>query len=582
MKPRIRPLAFLAPVLALAHPMGNFSVSHYSRIEVTAPGGAAIRYVLDLAEIPTFELLQQWRMDASGPRAELERHAADQARQWAGNLKIELDGRAVKPQFERASMVLDKGAGGMAILRVIAELRVQGAPGKAAGGCSLRYQDGNFPDRAGWKEIVIVAGAGTVLDRASPAGTDRSHELTAYPQDPLVAPLQDVAAAVSWQSSAPVPTETAAATTGLPPTGGTAGAASKPGGAPEDTAAALLPQAGAAAGAATTTGAALQAPAAATGPLSGATAPATADVAPQGSAATEPLSAGAAAQPGQTAPGMVVRGDYLSKLLHQGEIGWGMMLVGMVVAFGLGSIHALSPGHGKTIVAAYLVGARGTARHALFLGGMVTFTHTITVFFLGLVTLFLSRYVLPERIYPVLGAISGASIVWIGATLLYKRIRVAFGGSGVHFHPHPHGHDHDHHHPHTHEHGGLVHDHGDGHVHSHVPEGDISLGSLVALGASGGLVPCPSALVLLLSSVALGRVGLGLTLLVAFSAGLAVVLSGIGLVVLYAKNLLPDSQKTARHALFRYLPVASAAVIVCAGILMTGVALGVIRPLAGV
>ncbi len=107
------------------------------------------------------------------------------------------------------------------------------------------------------------------------------------------------------------------------------------------------------------------------------------------------------------------------------------------------------------------------------------------------------------------------------------------------------------------------------------------MGSLIALGASGGLVPCPSALVLLLSSVALGRVALGLTLLVAFSAGLAVVLSGIGLVVLYAKHLLPDNEKTAQHAAFRYLPVASAAVIVCAGILMTGVALGWIRPFAG-
>ena len=108
------------------------------------------------------------------------------------------------------------------------------------------------------------------------------------------------------------------------------------------------------------------------------------------------------------------------------------------------------------------------------------------------------------------------------------------------------------------------------------------MGSLIALGASGGLVPCPSALVLLLSSVALGRIALGLTLLLAFSAGLAVVLSGIGLMVLYAKHLLPDSRKTANSLAFRYLPVASAAVIVCAGILMTGVALGVIRPFAGV
>ncbi len=123
----------------------------------------------------------------------------------------------------------------------------------------------------------------------------------------------------------------------------------------------------------------------------------------------------------------MVRGDFLSRLLHQGDIGWGMMLVGMVVAFGLGAMHALSPGHGKTIVAAYLVGSRGTPKHAMFLGAMVTFTHTISVFFLGLVTLFLSQYVLPEKIYPVLGAISGLSIVWIGGMLFYQRMRAATG-----------------------------------------------------------------------------------------------------------------------------------------------------------
>jgi nickel/cobalt exporter len=281
---------------------------------------------------------------------------------------------------------------------------------------------------------------------------------------------------------------------------------------------------------------------------------------------------------------MVVRGDFLSRLLHQGEIGWGAMIVGMLVAFGLGSIHALSPGHGKTIVAAYLVGSRGTPKHAIFLGAMVTFTHTISVFFLGLTTLFLSQYVLPEKIYPVLGAVSGLSIVWIGGALFYRRMRLAlgYGPAGHHHHG---GNDHDHSHAdhsHDHAHGGLTHDHGDGHVHSHIPEGEISMASLIALGASGGLVPCPSALVLLLSSVALGRIALGLTLLIAFSAGLAVVLSAIGLVVLYAKHLLPDRQKNATNLAFRYLPVASAAIITCAGIIMTFVALGVIRPFAGV
>jgi len=316
---------------------------------------------------------------------------------------------------------------------------------------------------------------------------------------------------------------------------------------------------------------------------------------------------GSPAQPGAG------QADYLARLLHQGELGWAAILVGMIVAFGLGAVHALSPGHGKTIVAAYLVGTRGTPGHAIFLGAMVTFTHTISVFLLGLTTLFLSRFVLPEKIFPVLGVISGVSIVWIGAILLYQRIRAARrvaphhhhehahahahshthdsghehpnGHEHEHAHAHSHAHDHGHEHTHGHdghEHGGMVHDHGDGHVHSHMPD-EVSLGSLIALGASGGLVPCPSALVLLLSAVALGRIGLGLILLVAFSLGLAGVLMAIGLVVLYAKHLLPDSRKSATHPAFRLLPVASAAIIVCIGLVMTAASLGFIRgPLAGV
>src|SRR5581483_2909882 len=196
-------------------------------------------------------------------------------------------------------------------------------------------------------------------------------------------------------------------------------------------------------------------------------------------------------------------------------------------------------------------------------------------FLLGLTTLFLSQYVLPEKLIPVLGAISGISIVWIGATLLVKRARRlrVHGHTHDHDHEHPH-HDHDHSHDHHHDHD---HDHGPG-GHSHVPEGDVTMGSLIALGASGGLVPCPSALVLLLSAIGLGRTGLGMLLLVAFSAGLAVVLMGIGVVVLYAKHLLPDSRKAAANPAFRIIPVLSAALIVCIGLLMTGVSLGWIQP----
>lgn len=267
-----------------------------------------------------------------------------------------------------------------------------------------------------------------------------------------------------------------------------------------------------------------------------------------------------------------ISSDYLSRLLERGHLGWGVVAIGMLAAFAMGAVHALSPGHGKTIVAAYLVGTRGTVKHAAFLGLMVTFTHTITVFFLGFVTLFLSRYVLPEKIYPVLGAASGLAIAWIGMSLFWKRLRAARGAAA-----NGHHHHHDHDHGHQHDGGAYAHDHGDGHVHTHVPEGEVSMASLVALGASGGLVPCPSALVLLLSAIALGRIAIGLILLVAFSTGLAVVLMAIGITVVYAGHWIPDSGKAAGHPAFRYLPVASAAVIVCAGVIMTGVALGLIR-----
>ena len=238
---------------------------------------------------------------------------------------------------------------------------------------------------------------------------------------------------------------------------------------------------------------------------------------------------------------------YLAHLLQRHQLGWVAMVTGLAVAFGLGAVHALSPGHGKTIVAAYLVGSRSTPWHAVLLGATVTFTHTVSVFFLGFVTLFLSRFVLPEKIYPVLGAVSGLSIVWVGGTLFYQRLHALRR--------------------HRHQ----------VHVHSYVPEGEVTLGSLMALGASGGLVPCPSALVLLLSSVALGKVALGLTLLVAFSLGLAVVLTAIGLAALFAGHLLPDREKASQNAAFRYLPVASAGIITVVGAVMTAAALGWIR-----
>lgn len=450
---------------AFAHPMGNFSVNHYTRVEVGADC-ARLRYVLDLAEIPTFELFQQWGLDASSSRAELERHAAMQARQWAAKLAVRLDGRVVRPVVGAVRLVLSDGAANLPVARIATDLRVPAAGGR------IEYEDRNYPDRAGWKEIVIRAGPQVTVRHASHGAHDLSRELTAYPQDPMLAPPQDLRAALAWEA-APVPISRLAPPAPLP----------------------------------------VAVPAARAG----------------------------------RAPGTVTRGDFLSRLLKRSDIGWRLTLIGLLAAFGLGAIHALSPGHGKTIVAAYLVGSRGTFRHAVFLGGMVTFTHTVSVFLLGFVTLFLSRRIMPERLFPVLGAISGLAIVWVGTTLLWQRIR--------HWRAHRrhHHHDHDHHHP--------------------VPDGGVTLAGLAALGVSGGLVPCPSALVLLLSAVSLGRVGLGLLLLVGFSAGLAVVLTGIGVAAVYARNLLPESRRLAESPVMRLIPAISAAFIVCVGLVMTGVAL---------
>jgi nickel/cobalt transporter (NicO) family protein len=184
----------------------------------------------------------------------------------------------------------------------------------------------------------------------------------------------------------------------------------------------------------------------------------------RGETAVLPKDGGAPAESGPAALSPAKQSghrDYLSRLLGGGEVTPLMLAAGLCVAFGLGAMHALSPGHGKTIVAAYLVGSRGTMRHAILLGGLVTFTHTISVFALGIGVLLFESYIVPDQVIPVLGAISGLSIVAIGALLLYRRTRALH-----HDHQHLHGHAHHHaHHHHDHHHD---HHHHDGHHHNTV------------------------------------------------------------------------------------------------------------------
>ncbi len=231
-----------------------------------------------------------------------------------------------------------------------------------------------------------------------------------------------------------------------------------------------------------------------------------------------------------------------------------VMLFSLLLSLILGAGHALTPGHGKTIVGAYLVGNRGKAKDAVILGLTTTITHTSSVFVLGFVTMFVSNYILPERLFPWLELISGALVVLIGLRMFWQRF-LAFARFGyVQQHSHD---DHDH-------------DHGP-HTHTHDAPPPMTLRGLLALGISGGLLPCPSALVVMLGAIALHRIAFGMVLIVAFSLGLAGVLTGIGLLLVYAQRLFERIPSDGR--LLRGVSVVSAAVVTVAGLVITAGAL---------
>ena len=415
--------ALVLPVVASAHPLGNFTVNRFSRIEVAGPR-IYVRYVLDLAEIPTF---QAGKIDAPS-----------YARRIARGAHLTVNGRRVRLIPVETALAHPAGAGGLRTTRLETILRGPMLDGAS----SVEYRDTNYADRIGWKEIVIGF------------APSESHELRAYPKDLLSSPL----AVTSVRTRL---------------TQGTA-----PGARPH-----------------VTSGAGLR------------------------------------------APDRVADSGFAS-LVGRDRLGFWVILASLGAALFWGMAHALSPGHGKTIVTAYLVGQRGTPRHAALLGLVVTATHTVGVFALGAVTLLLSRFIVPETLYPWLNFTSGVLVVLIGASVLRSRWR--------HSRAHTRGHDHHHHH-----------DHEDG----------LSRRSLVAVGVSGGLLPCPSALVVLLAAITLHRVAFGMLLVVAFSAGLALTITGIGLAAVLARGAFRRVSFDGR--VVSLLPTVSALVIVAAGLVMT-------------
>jgi nickel/cobalt transporter (NicO) family protein len=248
-------------------------------------------------------------------------------------------------------------------------------------------------------------------------------------------------------------------------------------------------------------------------------------------------------------------GDGFAGVFADAASGKGVLALLLLLAFAWGALHALSPGHGKAMVAAYLIGTRGAARHAIGLGAIVTFTHTIGVFALGLVTLVLSQYILPENLYPWLNLAAGLLVVTVGLGVLRSRFRALTNERG--------------HHRHDHHHHGNEHGHERGHEHE-IPD-RITWKGLAGMGAAAGLIPCPSALVVLLGAISQHQVGLGLVLIVAFSLGLAMTLTALGLIVVYAKRLTARVSLPSR--LVTTLPALSALLIVGVGFVLTAQAL---------
>ena len=412
----IAALLILAPA-AFAHPLGNFSVNHLAVVS-SAHGDVRVHYVLDQAEIPTFQ------ERGIAPATVLARKRAEIAR----GVSAFADGRRVVLTASTGTIAHRPGQGGLPTTRVELDL-----VGHAAPRATVRVADATFPGRVGWK-AVLAAGQ-----------QDPTHGLTVYPKAVLSSP-SDVRSATFRLRAGTL-------------------------------------------------------------------------VVPRGAAV-------------HTSSDRSGDGGF-TKLFDDAAAGRGVLVLLLLAAFGWGALHALSPGHGKAMVAAYLVGTRGTARDAVALGATVTITHTIGVFALGLVTLALSAYVLPEDLYPWLNLVSALLVLGVGAAVLRKRRKA------VAHHHHHHDHEHDH----------------------------ITSKGIIAMGASAGLIPCPSALVVLLGAVAQHQVALGLVLITAFSLGLAATLTGLGVLVVRAARVpLPPRFAT-------LVPALSAALIVIVGIVMTAKAL---------
>jgi nickel/cobalt transporter (NicO) family protein len=439
----------VALLLALVHPMGNFSINQYVGLTV-APHQVSAVAIVDSAEIPTLQDRPAVDIDGNGTVSDAERaaHAARVCATFAGSLKATVDGRGLTWTVGPSTFDYAPGAGGLQVSRLHCSFT---AP---SSGASVSVANTYLADRIGWREMTAV-GDGVGLDSPLPT-TSVSHELTDYPRDLLTSPL-DVRSATLRVTA--------------PGSGSSAAGISMPSGG-------------------------------------------------------DPVSRWLAGV------------DRTFQDLVGGRLTPAVGLIAVLLALLLGAGHAALPGHGKTILAAYLAGKRGRRRDALAVAGTVTLTHTGGVLALGLV-LSAGSALAGDRVLAWLGLISGVIVLGVGATMLVGVVRRRRGDdhSHGHSHAHDHSHGHDHHHGHSHSHS-----HRDTHEHVHNGRSPATPGTsrlgLAGIGLAGGLVPSPSALIVLLAAIGLGRTGYGVLLVVAYGIGMAATLTGAGLLLLAIQRRL--------------------------------------------
>ena len=530
--------ALALPGLTLAHPLGNFTINHYSGIRVE-PHRVVLDVVIDEAEIPTFQ--ERIRIDRDGDgtvsTTEIEAERLAACPLLAQSLQLVVAGRALSLVTSDAGLTFPPGAAGLQTMRLVCVYSAALAAPLAVG-AALSFQDSSHAERIGWREIV-VEGSGVSLSAPGLSTTSVSDRLRSYPQDLLTQPL-DVRAA-SFTASPGGPTLTP-----LP-----------------------VPDAAPVPGAA---------------PLYAAT-PAGDPSSPAGvNAAT-----GAAAVPN----GVTELPAELAAALQAHDLTPPLIVVALLIALGLGALHAVTPGHGKTIMAAYLVGTRGNVPQALGLGATVAVSHTLGVLALGLLTVAASSVFPTERLFPILTIVSGALVLGIGAWLLISlglqlRRRRAVEREHVRAHAAAHEAGAEHHHDHDRDHDAEAsadeagfHSHG-GIRHSHLPTPNVGATlrwrGIFALGLAGGLVPSASAILLLLGAVSVGRPAFGLVLIVAFGVGMALVLIGIGFVLVHARGRLERLPRLARDGRFAIgTSLVAACVVLAFGLVLTSQALAALR-----